>query len=199
MATMNLTLIGMYNYNNSLFDSLELPAEINKDDFINNLLLKSGEFELVYPDFDFMKDSISLWGRKWKPTFEKWVLGQEASWNPIENYDRYEDSTDVDHTEGTGSDTTNVTGGGTTTDNVSAYDATTYQPSSQSVADTHSDSTSITGATNDSNRTHNSHIHGNIGVTQASDMLASFYEIAKWNLLDHMADVFINEFCIQVY
>ena len=199
MATMNLTLIGMYNYNNSLFDSLELPAEINKEDFVNNLLLKSGEFELVYPDFDFMKDSISLWGRKWKPTFEKWVLGQKAEWNPIENYDRYEDSTDVDHTTGTGSDTTTVTGGGTTTDNVSAYDSTTYQPSSQSVADTHSGSTSTTGATNDSNRTHNSHIHGNVGVTQASDMLKSFYDIAQWNLLDHMADVFINEFCIQVY
>lgn len=199
MATMNLTLIGMYNYDNSLFDSLELPEPISKDDFIQNLLLKSGEFELLYPSFDFLQDMISLWGRKWKPTFEKWVKGQEAEWNPIENYDRYEDSHDVDHVVGSGSDVTGVKGGGTTTDNVSAFDSNTYQPSSQSIADTHSDSTSITNATNDSNRTHDSHIHGNIGVTQASDMLKSFYEIAKWNLLDHMADVFINEFCIQVY
>lgn len=199
MATMTLTLIGMYNYDNTLFDGLELPERVNKDDFVGNLLFKSGEFELLYPDRDFMKDKVSLWSRKWKTTFEKWCNGQEAEWNPIENYDRYEDFTDVGHTNGTGSDTTGVTGGGTTSDNVSAFDSSTYQPSSQSVADTHSNSTSTTSATNDSTNTRNGHIHGNIGVTQASEMLENYYEIAKWNILDHMADVFIQEFCIPVY
>ena len=189
----------MYNYDNDLFKDLELPSEVNKDDFIGNLLFKSGEFELLYPSDDYMRKNIPLWGRKWKATFEKWCIGQKADWNPIENYDRYEDFTDVGHTDGSGTDTTGVTGGGTTTDNVSAFDSTTYQPSSQSVADTHSNSTSTTSATNDSTNTRTGHIHGNIGVTQASEMLENYYEIAKWNILDHMAEVFIQEFCIPVY
>ena len=91
MATMTLTLIGMNNYDENLFSKLELPEPIVKEDFINNLLMRSGEFELLYPDADFMENAISLWGKKWKRTFEQWIKGQKAEWNPIENYDRYED------------------------------------------------------------------------------------------------------------
>lgn len=199
MATMTLTLIGMNNYDENLFSKLELPEPIVKEDFINNLLMRSGEFELLYPDADFMENAISLWGKKWKRTFEQWIKGQEAEWNPIENYDRYEDSSETNHSDGTGSDTTDVNGGGTTTNNVSAFDSSTYQPSNQSIDTSNSHSGSTTEAHNDSNRTFGSHIHGNIGVTQASDMLKAFYDIAKWNILDHMADIFIQEFCIPVY
>ena len=103
MSTMNLTLIGMYNYDSTIFDDLTLPPEIDKQLFIDALLMRSGEFELLYPDASFLKPAINVWGRKWYPTFEKWVEGQKASWNPIENYDRNESWTD------TGSGTKNLT------------------------------------------------------------------------------------------
>lgn len=199
MSTMNLTLIGMYNYDSTLFDELSLPDAIDKQAFVNNLLLRSGEFEVLYPSTDFMKQAIKLWGLKWAPTFDKWLVGQAATWNPIENYDRYEDSNDYDISTGTGTDNTTVTGSGSTESKVSAFDSSTYQPGSMDETLSGSTSDSSTNTTGTSDRTHNSHIHGNIGVTQASDMLRSFYDISTWNLLDHMADLFITEFCIQVY
>ena len=199
MSTMNLTLIGMYNYDNTLFDELTLPVGVDKQAFINNLLLKSGEFELLYPSADFMKPAIKLWGIKWAHTFEEWLKGQAATWNPIENYDRYEESTDHDTSSGSGTDGTTVTGGGTTENKVSAFDSSTYQPESYDETSSSSTSNSSTTTSGTADREHSSHIHGNIGVVDAPKMLASFYDIAKWNLLDHMADVFINEFCIQTY
>ena len=54
MSTMNLTLIGMYNYDPTIFDDLTLPPEIDKQLFIDNLLMRSGEFELLYPSADFL-------------------------------------------------------------------------------------------------------------------------------------------------
>lgn len=247
MSTMNLTLIGMYNYDSHLFDELTLPEEIDKQLFINNLLFKSGEFELLYPSADFMKPMIKVWGMKWYPTFEKWLEGQKATWNPIENYDRYEESDDTNnatdthehdemndlsiehkgksHNEsmGSGQDTTGVTGSGSTESQVSAYDSSTYQPATKDIQSSGSDSSSYSETsgevdahdessdyhegsnhregsdTHEGSNHHESHIHGNIGVTQASDMLRSFYNIAEWNLMDHMADVFIQEFCIRTF
>lgn len=199
MSTMNLTLIGMYNYDPTIFDDLTLPPEIDKQLFIDSLLMRSGEFELLYPDAGFLKPAINVWGRKWYPTFEKWVEGQKASWNPIENYDRYEESNEHTVSSGSGSDTTGVTGGGSAEKTVSAYDSSQYQPAEKNTTSSSSNSTSTTTTSGDATKDFDSHIHGNIGVTQASDMLRSFYDIAGWNLMEHMADVFIREFMITTY
>lgn len=199
MSTMNLTLIGMYNYDSTLFDDLILPDEIDKQLFIDSLLLKSGEFELLYPDANFLKPAINVWGRKWYHTFEKWVEGQKATWNPVENYDRYEDSNEHTVSSGNGSDTTDVSGGGSAEKTVSAYDSSTYQPDEKNTTSSNSNSTSTTETSGDATKDFNSHIHGNIGVTQASTMLAEFYKISEWNLMEHMADLFISEFMITTY
>ena len=42
-TTARLSLIGMYNYDPTIFDNLTLPEKYNKDDFINALLLSQGE------------------------------------------------------------------------------------------------------------------------------------------------------------
>ena len=199
MSTMNLTLIGMYNYDNTIFDGLTLPDEINKNDFINVLLMRSGEFELLYPSADFLKPAISVWAMKWKPTFVKWVEGQKASWNPIENYDRYEESGETTTSSGSGSDSTSVSGGGTNEHTVSAFDSSTYQPADKNENSSSSSSNSSTQTSGTSNRDFSSHIHGNIGVRDSADVLRNFYDIAEWNMLEHMADLFVKEFCIMTY
>ncbi len=199
MATMTLTLIGAYKYDDTLFDQMILPDTIDKELFINSLLMKSGEFELLYPDLDFMKDYIGIWSKKWYGTFEKWVTGTQAAWNPIENYDRYEEMTDIkDNT--TKSDGTNkMDVDGTTSNLVSAYDSASYQPSGEEINSSTTNATNKNTIDEDETLTHTGHIHGNIGVTQASDMLRNWYDISEWNLYDHMSDVFIREMLIPVY
>ena len=92
MSSAKLTLIGLYQSDNTLFGDLSLPDGIDKDLFIGNLLLQSGEFEVLYPQPEFMKQSIKLWSMKWYRTFAEWLRGTEQRWNPIYNYDRFEES-----------------------------------------------------------------------------------------------------------
>ena len=195
MATMTMTLIGIYNTDPEFFDDITLPEGINKDTFVNNLLFKSGEFELLYPDPVFMKSLFPTWSDKWNRTFSEWLRGTQSVWNPIENYDRYEESADGGTSSGT--DSTTASSSGHDEGKVSAYDSSSYQPS------TYDENSSSTGSSSNTSgkfdNTHTSHIHGNIGVTQASTMLQEFYRISEWNLYDHMADVFISEFLIPVY
>lgn len=46
---------------------------------------------------------------------------------------------------------------------------------------------------------HEGRTHGNIGVTTSQQMLQAELDIAKWNLYDEIADLFLSEFCIYIY
>ena len=114
-----ITLIGMYNWDGTLFDLLNVPNTVDKQTLIDTILLRSGEFEVLYPDFDFLKFSIGAWSRKYQPTFTRWASALALEYNPLENYDRIESWTDTNTgtqtVANTGTQTTTNTGTQTTT------------------------------------------------------------------------------------
>lgn len=200
MAQFNLTVIGLENYlqqyGKSLFSGVTFPAGIDKETAVNNILMESGEFEVLYADPDFMTEAITLWCNSRYHDFEKWLEGLNASFSPIENYDRYEEYKDTEGTSGnaTGSSTSSSTD---LTD-VSAYDSSGYQPKDKLT----SSGSSTTGTNTTSSRTldHESHIHGNIGITQATDMVKNFLGLYQNNNIYQMiAGDFITRFTIMVY
>ena len=86
-----LTLIGLYNYDSKLFDNLTLPDAYDKNTFIESLLIEHGEKLVLYSDYDFMKYSIGAWGRKWSMELTRIAEALMAEYNPVWNYDRYEE------------------------------------------------------------------------------------------------------------
>ena len=331
MATAKWTLLGMYNYDNTIFNEMILPAGIDGDLLKQSLLIEKGEFEVLFPDPNFMKNAIKVWSAKWFRTFSEWLKGTQAEWNPIYNYDRYEEGWDdnkknyssvnqadysdkrtanlehnhilntkdertadledkrtadleekrvanlkdestsgkKDESTFNNADLTSQTTPSTTEHKVAAYDSSTYVESSQDIvsngdskiqhvgtvtnesdgtettshtgsdtntttgtdttaytgtdtmAHTGTDTTAhtgneinnetgtdetthkgklsdITGKEQNTNQ-HTAHLYGNIGVTTSAAMLAEFYNVAKWNLYEHIADVFGSELLIQVY
>lgn len=46
---------------------------------------------------------------------------------------------------------------------------------------------------------HLGHFYGNGGVTSSQHLLNEELTIAEWNLYEHIADLFVEEFCIMVY
>lgn len=159
MSLAKLTMIDMNLYLESvgtdLFALMELPDGIDKDVLTNNILLRGGEFEVLYSDPDFMQKSINIWSRKWYRTFDKWVKALAIEYSPLENYDRMEEWTDNrDKTDSANNDVTinsntSQSGSGNysesahdkTTDNeeketkVSAYDSMSYQPKEKTDTD----------------------------------------------------------------
>lgn len=167
-----------------LFSMMELPEGIDKDVLTNNILLRGGEFEVLYSDPEFMQKSIYVWSKKWYRTFDKWVKALAIEYSPLENYDRFEDYTDSrDRTESANDDTTinstasqstsgnyseNSTGktidDGETETKVSAYDSTSYQPKEKTTNNNTQTSNNTTtgnnsGTINSSDNTTNSGTH----------------------------------------
>lgn len=155
MAESKITLIGFNNYllytepdSEGLFNDLVMPEGIDRQEVIDNILLRGGEFESVYADPYFVRNAIGTWSKKWFLTFKKWLTAINLEYDPIENYNRVEDWTDTDDGTRTGKNThdenttysmaaseagtlkrTTTDDTDTTSENeVSAYDSSTYQP-----------------------------------------------------------------------
>jgi hypothetical protein len=93
----NLSIIGAYNYDNTLFDNLQLPDGVNRETVVSNILDYCAELELLYPDLPYLKNAIGYWSAKELPFWEKVREMETADYNPIENYDRYD--TEVENTD----------------------------------------------------------------------------------------------------
>ena len=215
MATAKITLIGFNNYYENLWDLLMVPSGIDKQLLINNILMKGGEFEVLYSNPEFMKNMIGVWSAKWMHTMERWVKALSINYDPLENYDRREEWLDENSRTGktsrteyaNGSDSSTSSGSGSTTNERSAFDASDYSPhdkssSTSSGSNTSNSSTSASGNINENESGTNKRTgraHGNIGVTTSQQMLQSEIEVAKWNLYDEIADLFLSEFCIYTY
>lgn len=215
MASAKITLIGFYNYmnasNDDLFALLHVPAGIDKETLVNDILLKGGEFEVLYSNPELMKDYIGIWSKKYQRTFERWLKALSIDYNPLENYDRMEDwvddnKRDTKRTESaTGSDTSSSSGSGTNEGERSAFDSSSYQPHDKTTTSSTGSNTSY--STTDANGNINENelnkrtgrAHGNIGVTTSQQMLEAELQISKWNLYDEISDLFLSEFCIYTY
>ena len=142
-----ITLLGLYNYNNTLFDSeFDWPEDLDGSLCCQCILDRCGEFELLYPDWNFMHDlKIPLFFNKHYRTFQKWSDALNIEYDPLNNYDRTEEYTDEEHTSGSDSRSNTTTGthsnttgethdttrttGGTSQNDVYAYDsASTASP-----------------------------------------------------------------------
>ena len=191
-----ITLIGMYNFDDTLFEYLTLPEGIDKETLINNILMQSGEFEVLYPNLEFLKMSIGAWAKKWQPTFERWQKALAIEYDPLENYDRREEWNGTDSGNSTGK--TEGTTGSLTTNRVSAYDSGDALTTKDAVAINGSDSTNNTGSFSNK-RTNAGRVHGNIGVTTSQMMLTSELNLGYWNIYEKITDIFLTEFVLPIY
>lgn len=317
MSTAKITLFSfarwMNENNKDLFANLTVPQGIQKSTLVDNILLRGGEFEVVYSDPEFMQYAIGSWSRKWYRTMQKWIEALSIDYNPLENYDRYENIQDkglksnkmdrtLDHRDDTlvnmqdlrtlntqnkrtldtdmlntrnlmdeenrtlkdketrdMDDVTTYDHITNTEQLVSAYDSSSYQPSSMTIntngdTDGHhntdkveyngtdtfdhtgkdifnhtgyddtkntgtdtmdntgtdtlnktgTEGTSHTGTIKDAGsedtfNDHVAHVHGNIGVTTSQQMLEAELDISKWNIYEHITDLFLTEFVIPIY
>ena len=219
MASSKITLIGFHNWlaaeNDTLFANLTLPEGIDKEVLINNILLRGGEFEVLFSDPYTMKEAIGVWSSKWGWTFSKWIKAINMEYNPLENYDRME--TWDESEKGNNKGTTANTNEGKTTDtssstgemenSVSAFDSSSFSPHDKSESSNKTDATTNIKASNNGSSeneysntaTRTGRAHGNIGVTTSQQMLQSELDVALFNLYDQITDIFLREFVIPVY
>lgn len=202
-----LSLLGLYNWDNSIFDNMVLPEDFTPDDkttLINNLLMETAEIEVIYTDPDFMKNAIEAWSSKEVYTWTRLYEAMLAEYSPIENFDRYEDVDEQNRGAMTHSGTDSVSGSGedTITNKITSFDNNTFVDHDKAIAGKGSTDTTTYGhvVSDSTGKKIISHLHGNIGVTTNQQMLEAELETRpKINIYRIIIDSFRERFCLLVY
>lgn len=91
MRSAYLTILGMYQYDNTVFDKLVIPNTLDREVLINLLLDQCGNLETHLPNPDYFKSMCGYWSRSMLPIWEKLEETLYYEYNPIHNYDRKEE------------------------------------------------------------------------------------------------------------
>lgn len=221
-----LTVEGLYNYDNTLFDGFNVPGGLVKQIAIDAILMRTRELEILYPDFTYMKNRITIWSNKYQINWKKLYDTTVLEYNPIENYDRMEDWTDTDDETSTSArdntrNTTNTVKSTSTnevmnsvnvTDQNTAFNAGLADHAKQ-ITDGDTTENGTINNTETGKDTENENVnggrtgrhtrtgraHGNIGVTTSQQMIQSERDLVVFNLYDVIAESFIENFCLMVY
>lgn len=148
--------------NKSIVDAWDLttPSDLyNKDIVLYTIMKRGGSLEVLEYDPDLFYTDCAMFWAKWRRTVEKWVNALSITYNPLENYDRMEDWSDIKSSDGTTSSTrsstevvdddstmkktgtetevvdSKSTSDVTTDEKVSAFDSSSYEPSKQTIVD----------------------------------------------------------------
>lgn len=176
-----LSILGMYNYDSTIFDGLVMPQDDDFNDLIDKKVLveticfQNAELELLYTEPATVKQMIGLWSASSQYSWKKLAETLYLEYNPIWN----KDGTITEHEEGTSESEAQ--------EYVAAYNSSSFEPRNQS--------TGSVGSGRDFTRKE----QGNIGLTSTQDLIAQERSVAEFNIYDRISEDFRKRFCIMVY
>ena len=183
-----LTVLGLYNYDNTIFGGFVTPASVNPEILRELIFTEAGELETIYPNPNLFKQILSSWSQSKLIDWTRIESALNANYSPIENYDRTEEHTDNYNRN------LSENGSGNSTTSKAAFNSSELVPTDE---DNSSDSRSYGGG---DNRKINIRAHGNIGVTTNQQMIEAEINMRNnYNLYNIIVNDFVNKFCVGVY
>ena len=223
--TGTMSVLGLYQYDKTLFDLLSLPEGLDTDTLVDFILSECSDLEVLYPNNEVLKGLIGVWSNTQQYEWNKLYNTMLFEYNPIDNYDRTETRTLASQAVGNstdgGSDTATsvdsgtdaTTGSSTNLNQVKAFD-TAAGTFSDKEKDTVNNSGSTTYGKRNTNTTQYGHTnnntyakndtesiraHGNIGTVTTQKMVTEEREVAMFNIFQIILDEFKQRFCLLVY
>ena len=218
-----LDLMGIYNYDNTVLDLMQIPAVLNRQTLIDNLLMESAELEILYTDADILKYAIGSWSAKNIHVWEELYDTTQYEYNPIWNKDgtiidlETRDLKGSDHTTDNTDRVDNLQDKETrdlkdeTLHSVYGYNSSTDAPESkddgtytgnntldhtgrQDIDRTYDKATTDTGTVK-----HERTEQGNIGLTSTQQLIEEQRKVVEFNIMDVIIKDFIQRFCLRIY
>ena len=224
MNLQNLIDAGRHE-NIDIFSGVTVPAPLDAETVKSAIMIRSGLMTPLYKEPKVFQALVTHWfiAKQW--TFQHLINIIQAEYNPIENYNRHEDTTDTQSGEDvltmaggnqethSGTDTETHSGTDTTTNSISAENSSGWSNDTKSdlghghtINDQHghvitdqyqgrSDTTEY-GKIN----TRESDIHGNIGVTTNQQMIEQELELLRhFDIYGYIAELFENDNMLLIY
>lgn len=196
-----ITVMGLYQYDNSLFNWFSLPdsMETMKENIIDSICIETQELEILFPTVPTLKMAIRVWSDTMKPIWEKLYATTKLEYNPIENYNRTETITE---NEKRNDDLSSITDSNSNSENINQNVAFNNQDFSNHEKNMLNTNNQITGSeTNKYNtdRKLETKTSGNIGVTTSQQMIEQERQVSEFNIVQYIVNDFKQRFCLMIY
>lgn len=213
-SNMTLSILGLYNYDNTIFDDLSVPEGMNKETLVNNILTECAEFEILYPNSDFMKSAIGTWSTKefdtWQKLYDVWAsdfdISNEFDYTRTRTPNISKTKTGTETDTPTGSIIDSGTVGSTTTDSVSAYNSSSFENREQSVVNgTNGNTRSFNNYQNQTSYNTTDRETGSETITEKGhktpvyELIKQASSMAVNNIYDFITESFKDRFCLLIY
>ena len=180
----SISILGLYQFDPSIFDNMELPSELNKNTFVQNLLIEYAGMEVLYPDPDFIKTAITSWSKSRIYAWNRYQTVLYEKYDPFINIKRDELRTITQERD--------LTSEGTNTDKVSAWNESSFTNRGQTDGLSYDTGTVTT--------TEHFHVEGDSAITDAQDVLEKEMKVRiRYDLYRIILDEFKRRFLIMVY
>ena len=195
-----MTILGLYQWDPTIFDDMQLPAAIDRNTLIGNIVLECAGLEITLPNAEIFKSMLTTWSNSRIDAWSKMVTALQSQYNALHNYDRTETHTDKWSNDSTKNMVQSSGGSDTTTTKTAAFDG-------DSLATAGENKTAYGGTANTTNtdkdsgtRDYTIKAYGNIGVTTSQQMLESEMQLrGKYDIYSIIVSEFRDKFCILIY
>ena len=213
---MLISIVAIHNYDNTIFDDMEVPEGMDRDALINMIMLELGELSVYYSKPDVLKYYIKYWSNSRLNVWQHlWDLAMEE-YDPLDNYNRTDTIiTDhghkltIDHyNRKVTTDSGNNSRGDSNKEYVYGYNSSTKAPSKENQLTENGSYTQNGTDTDNGQDIHSNsgtdretrHGKGNIGVTTYGKMISEELELRPiLDMYRFIVTEFKEEFCIMVY
>ena len=221
----SVSFMGLYSYDQSIFDGLQLPDGIEREILINNLMVETAELEVVQPDPGIIKIVLGWFSKKRLPQWQRVAraygldyridadtdltitrtpdLQRDETRTPNLEYSetRTPDLTTVG--ENNGSDTSTIRRAGFNSEDLETGEQTTTElGTGNSIHSSGTEQTdrTETGSEHRQATETGSDTHETIGRRQpVPDLIARELELAKSDVMEYIISDIRRNFCLLVY
>lgn len=186
-----VSIIGLYNYDPDIFEDLVLPDQIDKDQFIEYLLMRLAEMPMLYGSATYLKAMIGVWSNNRLHTWERMARVLYEDYDPFINIKRDEERTETVtrdlKTQGEASSNTR-------------NDVNTWDLEQQPTTGSNTSDSSTVANTGTITRHETYHLEGDSAITDAQDVARKEMDMRqKYNLINIIVNEFKAEFCLSIY
>lgn len=196
-----LSILGLYQYDDSIFDKLVLPSEINKEVLVNNIILDCAEFEILYPNPNILKESIGFWSESRIKAWEdmKNVLIVE-NYRPFINLERKESGYDLETRDLNSKANAIENANGKVLNKISAFNSNNLENKDSSDTSSNSNTSSNVDDTGTIRKDYEHTFEGDSAMFTKQNIIEQEMEMRlKYDLYKIIIDEFKKKFCLLIY
>lgn len=210
-----LSILGLYNYDPTLFDDMPIPDGVDRETLVPLLLDETADLEVVTPNPGLFKTLLTRWASTRLPVWQRLYDTTQYEYNAIDNYDRIEEWTEeIQHNgnekaneKATGAADATNSSNGTTQHDVFGFNEETAAHESRDTSNASASSHASNEYARDTNRdsddhtthTHKAHMRGNIGTTTTQAMIEAQRDVVQFDIYAYIIDDIKRRFCLLVY